>query len=136
MLTRPESKDSQVGENGFCYIEFPPATPSLPDVNKLSNFKNAPLRNYESCTESNIQSEKIYKTMSKSMNLLQSTKSDIIKIIEEKEHQLNDRTDEHSDDAMAKMFGSMEKKRKQLLTETIYKLRSHVDELEQLSRMF
>lgn len=135
-MTGPESKDSQVDENSFFYVETPPATPSLPYVNKQSDFTKATLRNYDSYTEPNKQSEKIYRTMSKSTTLLQSTKNDVLKIIEEKENQLKDQKGEHSDDAMAKMSGSIEKKRKELLTETIYKLRSHVDELEQLSRMF
>lgn len=130
--TKPESKDSQVDESSFSYMESPPAYPSLPTLKIKSESQN-----YECFAEPNIQSEHLYKSMSQTMNLLQSTKSEILKIFEEKQNQLQTETqNDRSHEAMAKMLGTVEKRRKQLLAETIYKIRTNIDDLEQVSRLF
>lgn len=135
MMMIPARKDSQGDDNSFSYMESPPDCSSLLDMKDDSALKNATLQNCESSKcGSKVQSEKMYKNMCESMYLLQSTKSEILKIFEEKQNRL--KTHERSGDAMAKMSDSVEKKRKRLLTETIHKIRSHVDALEQVSRMF
>lgn len=130
--TKPNSKDSQIDETSFCYIESPPACPSLPILqikSKSHNFGNS--------AEPNIQSDHLYKSMSQTMNLLQTTKSEILRIFEEKQKELQTETqNDRSHEAMAKMMSSVEKRRKQLLAETIYKIRTNIDDLEQVSRLF
>lgn len=86
---------------------------------------------------SSSQSEKMYRSMLDSMNLLQATRSDILKIFDDSQNQSNAQDkNECASDSTFTVLGSGEKKRKQLLKETIYKIRLHVDELERISRMF
>lgn len=138
MMLQPGSRDSQGDDNSFSFMGSSPECSSLLDMKGESALKKAALQKCESskCI-TNVQSEEMYKTMCESMYLLQSTKSEILKIFEEKQNRLkNQAQNESSSDAIVKVSDIVEKKRKRLLTETIHKIRSHVDALEQVSRMF
>lgn len=126
MMTGHESKDSQVNGSNYCYVNSPPPCISMPEI-KESEVKNVTLQECQSSAETKMQSEKMYNAMSESMTLLQSTKSEIFKILAQPQN-------ERQNDAT--LLDSIEKKRKELLTKAIHKIRSHVDELEHLSRMF
>lgn len=136
-IMESKSKDSQADDTSLCYLDSPSTCRSLPGNKDESELKTETRLNHESYVEPNMQSEKMYKFMSESMSLLQATKSDILKIFEEKQNRLQtEAQNERSSDAAAKILDSVEKKRKQLLTEAICKIRSHVDDLEQVSRLF
>lgn len=131
------SKENDSKASTLCYIESPPEYPSIPDLRDESEPQETSLKISEIYAEPTMQSEKVYKTMNDSMSLLQATKSQILKIFEEKQNQLKIQAqNERPNDATAKILDSVEKRRKQLLTEAIHKIRAHVDDLEQVSRMF
>lgn len=118
-------------------VECSTFSESEPKSERVLNYLDY---DYETMMRSKTDGEtanQMYKTMSESMSLLQTTKRDILKIFEDQQNRLQNhvKTD-FSSDEMPKMCHSVEKRHKEILARTIKKIRSNVDDLERVSRLF